>query len=176
MYQWRGLFVEPIPEYFARLQAFYAGHDGMRFENAAIAEHDGETTMLHIPPGIVDAGTVHPAFLGMSSLIPTRNGMSSAADRPVVERYAERITVKCVTVPTLLAKHAVTQFDVLHIDVEGYDWMVLKQFDLRRYHPQVVRLEQSSLAADEVRAARELLTGAGYEVVDFYDELVGVRP
>jgi hypothetical protein len=118
---------------------------------------------------------VHRAFLGMSSLIPTRNGMSSAHDRPVVERYAERVTVKCLTVPTLLTKHSIVGFDILHIDVEGYDWMVLKQFDLHRFRPKVVRLEQSSLAPDEAQAARALLMQNDYQVVDFYDELVGIR-
>lgn len=161
-YRWRGLFVEPIPEYFARLQTFYAGYDGMSFENAAVAEHDGETIMLRIPPAIVDAGTVHPAFLGMSSLIPTRNGMSSAHDRPVVERYAERVTVKCMTVATLLAKHQITTFDVLHVDVEGYDWMVLKQFDLQwACAPSAVFFLEASAAARSTRTISQFLRTCG---------------
>lgn len=175
-YRWRGLFVEPIPELFGRLLDFYKGFDGMRFENAAIAAHDGEVTMLRVAPALVDSGVVHQAFLGMSSLQPARNGLASESDRPIVQQYGEEIRVPCLTVPSLLAKHEVESIDVIHVDVEGYDWMVLQQFDLWRWRPTVVRIEQSSLSSIERREARWYMRGAGLEVVDFYDELVGVRP
>lgn len=174
-YRWRGLFVEPIPELFERLVTHYRDFEGMRFENVAIAEHDGETTMLRIPPALADTGVVHLAFLGMSSLQPPRNGLASDGDRPVVARYGEEVRVPCLTIPSLLAKHAIASIDVIHIDVEGYDWMVLQQFDLWRWQPTVVRIEQSSLSSSERREARWFMRGAGLEVVDFYDELVGVR-
>ena len=77
--------------------------------------------------------------------------------------------------PTRLAKHAVDRIDVLHIDAEGYDWMVLRQFDLRRYRPSVVRSEQSSLGTSDRAAAPAFVRAEGLEVSDFYEELVGVR-
>jgi hypothetical protein len=80
-----------------------------------------------------------------------------------------------LALPNLLRKHAVERIDVLHVDVEGYDWMVLRQFDLARYRPTVVRIERTSLAPDDVAAARAFMRQAGLTVVDFYDELVGVR-
>ena len=174
-YGWRGLFVEPVLELYQRLRVFYRDRDDMRFERAAIADSDGETTMMRIAPAIVDAGDVDYGFLGMSSLLPVRNGLKSDAARDVVERHAERITVPCMTVSTLLEKHAVEAIDVLHIDVEGYDWMVLRQFDLVRYQPAVVRIEQLNLAAEETAAARAFLAHAGLEVVEAYDELLGLR-
>src|SRR4051812_22410129 len=38
---WSGLFVEPLPKYFAALQENYRGRPGLRFERAAIADEDG---------------------------------------------------------------------------------------------------------------------------------------
>ena len=172
-YGWKGLFVEPIPELFGRLVESFAGVEGVRFERAAIASADGEVEMLRMPIGLVDAAVVHPAFGGMSTLLPARNGMASEADRAIVERHGVRIRVPGLTLKTLLDKHRISEIDLLHIDVEGYDWAVLQQFDFERYRPAIVRLEWTSLDETEQQCARARLVEYGYQVEQFYDELLG---
>lgn len=174
-YRWRGLFVEPVLELYQRLRLFYRDRDDLRFERAAIATYDGETTMLRIRPAIVDTGDVDGGFLGMSSLLPVKNGLAFESTREIVARHGEQITVPCLTMATLLRKHAVGAIDVLHVDVEGYDWMVLQQVDLARYRPAAVRIEQLNLDDGERAAARAYLSAAGLEVVDGDDELIGLR-
>src|SRR5262245_39816525 len=71
-YGWKGLFVEPIPELFERLVKSFEGVAGVLFERAAISTVDGETEMLRLPIGLVDNAVVHPAFAGMSTLLPAR--------------------------------------------------------------------------------------------------------
>src|SRR5262249_35234617 len=36
-----GLLIEPLPDQYARLRENYAGQPQLRFENCAVAEHDG---------------------------------------------------------------------------------------------------------------------------------------
>ena len=172
-YGWKGLFVEPIPEMFDRLVKSYEGVPGILFEQAAISTTDGETEMLRMPIGLVDGAVVHPAFAGMATLLPARNGMSSEADRAIVQQYGERIRVPCLTLKTLLARHRITEIDLLHIDVEGYDWAVLQQFDFTRYRPSIIRLEWTSLTESEQMSAAERLKQYDYQVERFYDELLG---
>lgn len=81
---------------------------GVRFEQAAISARDSVTEMLRMPVSLVDEGVVHPAFAGMATLLPARNGMASEADRTIVEQYGERIRAPCLTLKSLLAKHCVS--------------------------------------------------------------------
>lgn len=92
------------------------------------------------------------------------------------ERHGERIRVPATTLASLLARHGVERVDVLHIDVEGYDWEVLRQFDFDRYHPAVVRLETCSLPGDQRTEAREHLATRGYEVFDLGSDLAAIVP
>ena len=51
---WVGLFVEPVPSVFERLRENYADQPGLAFENAAIAEADGEATIYTVADGPQD--------------------------------------------------------------------------------------------------------------------------
>ena len=166
-YRWSGLFVEPIPEQFRRLGQHYAGRDyaaANKYENSAIAEHDGTIEMLTIDQRAVDEGKVHACFGGMSAIYPPRNGLASAGDAATVAVYGERIVVPCLTLRTLFERHAVESVDLLWIDAEGWDYKILRQLDFSRYRPRLIRCEYINLTADEQKAIRALLIGSGYVI------------
>lgn len=167
LYQWSGLFVEPIPEQFRRLRAHYDALPcavGNRYENSAIAEHEGTIEMLTIDQRAIDQGRVDACFAGMSAIFPPRNGLASAGDAAVVAAYGERILVPCLTLKALLARHAVQKVDMLSIDTEGWDYRILRQLDFSRYRPKLIRCEYINLTAAEQSAIRELLIGNGYVI------------
>jgi len=167
LYQWSGLFVEPVPEQFRRLRAHYGGlafAAANRYENSAIAEHDGAVEMLTINHRAVDEGKVPPCFGGMSAIYPPRNGLASNNEAATVAAYGERITVPCVTLRTLFDRHAIDRVDVLQIDAEGWDYRILRQLDFARYRPKLIRCEWINLAAGEQSALHELLAGHGFVV------------
>ena len=164
-YEWSGLYVEPMPEQFRRLRANLSGSPhmaGNRFENSAIAEHDGTIEMVTIDQRAVDEGKVHACFGGMSAIYPPRNGLATDVD--VVATYGRRIAVPCITLRTLLERHAVDAIDLLSIDAEGWDYRILRQLDFGRYRPRLIRCEYINLAPDEQAAIRELLVANDYIV------------
>jgi len=118
MYNFKGLYVEPIPVYYDLLKENYS-EGGNLFENSAISDYDGEITMLTIDKSVIDQGLVHPAFLGMSAIYPPKNGLGSEGDREVVKKYGKKITVPCITFDNLLSKHNIENFDVVKIDAEA---------------------------------------------------------
>jgi FkbM family methyltransferase len=159
-YQWSGLLVEPIPEQFRRLVSNYTAigcSPGNRYENSAIAEHDGTIQMLTIHQEAVDSGKVHECYGGMSAIYPPRNGLASEGDAETVRRYGEIIEVPCITLQTLLERHRVEAFDVLCIDAEGWDFKILRQLDFSRWRPKLIRIEYINLSHDEKAAVAELL-------------------
>jgi FkbM family methyltransferase len=164
-YQWSGLLVEPIPEQFRRLVSNYTAigcSPGNRYENSAIAEHDGAIQMMTIRQEAVDSGKVHECFGGMSAIYPPRNGLASEGDAETVRRYGELIEVPCITLLTLLERHRVETFDILCIDAEGWDFKILRQLDFSRWRPKLIRIEYINLSDEEKSAVTELLDLHGY--------------
>ena len=139
MYRWSGLFVEPIPEQFRRLQENYAKRPctpANQYENSAVAAHDGTTRMLTINQAAIDQGRVNACFGGMSAIYPPRNGLASAADAETVAQYGEVIDVNCVTLATLFTRHAIERVDLFCVDAEGWDYEVIRQFDFAAHRPR----------------------------------------
>lgn len=166
MYGWAGLLVEPMPWHFERLRAAYAclDPDGTRyrFERAAIAEADGTLRMLAIDPAAVDDGRVAACFGGMSAIWPPRNGLASEGDAAVVAQWGRAIDVPSLSLATLLTRHDVRRIDVLCIDAEGWDFRILRQLDVSRWRPLVIRCEWVNLDADEQRQVLEWLHERDY--------------
>jgi FkbM family methyltransferase len=144
-HQWSGVCVEPVPQAFERLSATYADNPRVRLANVAIDENDGVRPM-YLP---ADRDTT------LASLLPGRNILAKTRD-------VRTIDVRCVTFPHLCAEYGVSAVDVLQIDTEGYDYYVLRSFELARFRPAVVNLELFCLPLDERLACFRLLRQHGY--------------
>jgi len=166
-YDFKGLYVEPIPYLFERLKN-NIGLDGNLFENAAISEVDGTIKMMTIDQEAIDTGLVHSCFYGMSAVYPPKNGLGSEGDKEVVEKYGKIVDVPCITFKTLLEKHNITSFDVLKIDAEGHDYQIFNQLDLNKFRPKLIRLEWVNLNDEQ---KQNILTS--FEVHKYYHEFVG---
>jgi FkbM family methyltransferase len=145
MYNFKGLYVEPIPYLFKKLESNISS-DGNKFENSAISDYNGFIKMVTINQNAIDNNLVHNCFYGMSAIWPPKNGLST--DIEIVEKYGEEINVNCITLKTLLDKHKITSYDILSIDAEGHDYHIFKQIDFENYRPKLIRLEWNSL--DEI--------------------------
>lgn len=156
--QWRGVMVEPVGHLFAQLRECYGSRPGLQLENAAIGEEDGAITIHRIRTEQGD-----PLWLEQLASL----------DREVLQRnagqfgqFSDRIVsedVACLTVSTLLQRHQIQSLDLLLIDTEGWDWRVLRQFDLARLKPKLILYEHQHLSQDEHSDAHALLERHGYE-------------
>ena len=112
MYNFKVLYVEPVPYLFERLKNNIKG-DAL-FENSAISEYNGTIEMLTIDKDVIDSGLVHSCFYGMSAVYPPKNGLGSEFDRPTVEKYGKLIKVPCITFETLMNRHTLNNFDIVN--------------------------------------------------------------
>jgi FkbM family methyltransferase len=175
-YGWRGLLVEPLPDLFAQLGRTYDGCDGIILENVAIAESSGTITMTRVKPEAVAQGLVPSWAKGMSSLFEDRNGLAghriSEEDFRKIRPHIVHEVVQCDRLENILHKHHVSKIDLLQIDVEGYDYHVLKQVDFSRFQPKVIRMEWCNLPPEEKQLSRNLLRRAGYHLVELEFDLI----
>lgn len=172
-HSWSGVLVEPVPYVFARLRAQRGADSRVRLENAAIADSDGVAQLHHLRPR--RDGEDLPEWydqLGSFSL-PTILKHEEAI--PNIRDLLVSTEVRTLTFDSLCAKHQLPSFDLLHIDVEGFDWEVLRQIDLQRYQPDIVLYERVHLSDGDAAAARRRLETAGYSVLDGVFDTVAVR-
>ena len=151
---WRGLLVEPVPYVFRRLQERWGHNPRLLLENAAVAAATGTTTFhfvresTDLPRGYDHLGSLSQELLrSHTEIVPELEGRLISA------------TVPAVTFPDLLTKHRIAAFDLLVMDLEGFDYEVLKQVDFTRHCPQLVMYEHAFLS-DADRAAARYRSGA----------------
>ncbi|MCS6316685.1 MAG: FkbM family methyltransferase [Nitrospira sp.] len=163
---WHGLLIEPLPDLFAQLRETYDGREGMLFENVAVADYTGQKTMIRVDPEAVELGRVPYWAKGIGSFYHDRNALGgqriSDAEFATIRPHIISETVRCDTLENLFQKHRIHKVDLLQIDVEGYDYLVLKQFDFSRFRPRVIRMEWDNLPQDEKQMTVALLKQWGY--------------
>jgi FkbM family methyltransferase len=158
--RWKGIFIEPVKYAFDRLRSNYNGDARFVFENIAISESPGEADFFYVSE---DAKTK----LGE---LPYWYDQLGSFDREHIVKHLEgqlepfivKERVKCETLTHVLNRNHVSKIDLLHIDVEGFDYNILSKVDFLRYRPDVILFEHKHLTQNNRRNARLLLKSYGY--------------
>jgi FkbM family methyltransferase len=159
---WRGLFIEPLPDPFGRLVKGYGGSGRFIFEQIAISNRREERQFYHVPREAAEGHCLPCRFDQMGSFDRTHITKHDARlDEVIVET-----TVKSEPLPFVLNRHGITGVDLIHIDVEGYDYEVLKQINFEQWQPKLILYESGHLNASDGKAAISLLRSHGFEVVN----------
>jgi FkbM family methyltransferase len=154
-YRWRGILVEPQEVEFEKLKVTYRDDlDRIALEKVAVAETDGTCTLYRMK----DSAITHNYQRGLASLLPNDAALFTAE------------IVPCITFETLTRRHHVSRIDLLQIDVEGYDFRILKSIDLRQTRPTLIRYEHKNLRPKDKKACKEYLGSHGYRILEMkYD-------
>lgn len=154
-----GIIVEPQAWAFQSLQKTYADCPDVTLVRAALAAKDGEATLHKIRDDLDVPGPLR----GLASF-----------DREVVLRHRKQWpnleaclgteTVPAVTFAALFARRKVERVDILQIDTEGFDFEVLKLFDVATHRPRLIQFEHKHLSRRDLDGALAILLRSGYQV------------
>lgn len=148
---WTGLLVEADP---ALAEACRRNRPGSRVIEAALSSEDG--------------GTVTFAKVEGGGGVDTLGFIEEAGDEAHRRRVArsggqiESVTVSRRSLDSVLEETGCTQVDWMSIDVEGAELDVLAGFDLERFGPRVLMLEDNSGGSD--RRVEQLIRPFGYRL------------
>lgn len=169
---WRGLLVEPLPDVFEQLSATYLGRGNLILENVGIAPEEGTLPFYRV--GISRA----PWATGLSSF--QRDTIVKHFENGYIQRQAqmdgikvpenvddviEEVLIRTKTISGIADEHGISNFDVVCIDTEGFDYEILKLIDFSRFKPSLIMFERKHLSADEAAGAVALLAAQGYHVM-----------
>ena len=156
--RWSGVLVEPVAHLFAQLAERYGQNSALRLERAAIGERDG-TAVIHRLQTTAAETLWLEQLASLDPEVLRQNARQFGVTEPVI--ISE--TVPSVSVATFLARHQLTRLDLVIIDTEGWDWRILRQFDLTKYRPKLMLYEHQHLSPEERAQAHRFLARHAYD-------------
>ena len=155
---WTCVLVEPQPESFQILQTIYCDRDKVHCINAAIGPEEGTLRLYQIRDSV--EGLPYWA----NQLASTRREViASHADRiPQIDQYIEEVEMPCRTLASVCLDQHLPRIDLLAIDVEGYDYEVVRHIDQLPYRPKFIYYEHLHLSVDDYQASLKFLQSRGY--------------
>ena len=144
---WDVLCVEPNPELYASLEK-----NRRTTEMAGLSDHNEDNAMVYLydSPGSIHHGVV-------SVVEPLTERFMSAYVAASDGSYRIMPT-RLMTLDSALEKHGFPRLDFLSLDVDGIERKVLAGFDIARWNPQAVMIE-NALSEEDIR---EWFTSRGY--------------
>jgi FkbM family methyltransferase len=166
--KWYVMFIEPLPHIFRRLRANYPSSPKYRFENIAIADKKGHRRLYFISDEIKTVTKNIPFWYDQLGSFDKSHILKH--QRPLelsqvqLESFIASESVCCEPLREVLERNWITTVDLLHIDAEGYDYEIIKQVDFDASPPKAILYEHTHLSSDDKRAAKRLLSSAGYRL------------
>ncbi len=164
---WRGVYVEPSPE-FSQLCRLRHCLNNVKVLNVAAGESTAEATLMQAG----SLSTMSTDTFEEYSRIPW------ASQR--IQRDCERQTTQIRTLNSILSESGCRPgFELLVVDVEGYEENVFKGFDLAAWQPRMVIVElcdahpdfaENPVLVESARRVREVILSSGYREV-YRDEI-----
>lgn len=137
---WECLLIEPIPSFYEKIKK----NRSCMVLNYAISDSNGQSDFF-----------IADNVEALSSLVPD-------IERVTVHYQSElkKIRVERKTLNSVLESIGPKKIDFITIDVEGHELAVLKGFDLNKYSPDIIIIEDNSNGND--RKEEKYLKSFGY--------------
>lgn len=164
--KWQGILVEPVKHLYDRLRINYKDCAGLSFENVAISDKDETRNFYRLKDGL-DAMPNWSDQLGSlrrDVLLKHKDAIPYIEDHILVEK------IRCTTLEHLLEKNQTKKLDLIKMDVEGYDFEIIKTVDFKKIRPSVLIYEWKHLSAEDLLECRKLLRRNGYFIIELKDD------
>jgi FkbM family methyltransferase len=169
---WGGVLLEPQRDVYEKeLTKNYQGYTNVILENAAIAPQSGTKELYKIAFSSARWATGLSSFEKQSILNLIHSGYVEKCAKSegvlVPERIDDYITtevVRCTSFKDLISRHNISKIDILAIDTEGYDYEIIKMFDLNKMKPDMIVYENIHLNEADARACESYLIKHNYKV------------
>lgn len=172
-----GIFIEPVDFCFKRLQEnyknVYNSKNRLIFENLAIGLTADRKKIYYLPEDARQKS--------FSELPNTYDQLGSFNINHIIKHLGEQIIpyiveteVDCCPLQAVLDKHNVGRIDLVHIDVEGFDFQVLSQIDLEKYKPKLILYEHTHLTESEKEQADSWLGRYDYSVYKYRGDTLAI--
>jgi FkbM family methyltransferase len=180
---WQGVLLEPQKYVFEKyLKPLYRKTPGIKVMNAALDVADGFKPIYKVAISNSRWATGLTSFSRKILEDAVKSGsierQASKEGCPLPENKEEYISeesVECVCTETLMKRAGIEKTDWLQIDTEGFDFEIIKMFNIGLTKPTVIVYENIHLSqADRIECINHLKTN-GYVCRDFDSNTLAMR-
>ena len=125
---WTGLYVEPVTDYYKKCKDRHKKNLGVKVVNCAVGDKNGSAEIHLGGPLSTIRDDVLDKFKSMKWSKNEHGGKKETVNMMLLEKI-------------LIGAGIPKNFDVLSVDVEGYEWLALRDFDIREWGPKIVIIE-----------------------------------
>lgn len=170
-----GVLLEPQKDVFDRfLTHLYHKNKGIRLVNAALGYADGVSTLYKISFSNARWATGLATF--------NRSVLEKAFHSGHVAKQAQKENIKVpasinegiaeekievISSKTLIQRYGIKKIDLLQVDTEGFDFEIIKMFDMNIIKPRAIIYENSHLPDALKEECRQYLINNGYAVKNY---------
>ena len=180
--KWRGILIEPQRYVFETfLENLYKKSDLITPYNYALDYTNGSRTIYKLSfsnarwaTGLTtfDRNVLEKAIdSGHVGGHAQKSGIELPANR---EDYITEETIETITPKDLLIKKNIEKIDLLAIDTEGFDFEILKMFDIPSLKPRAIVYENMILSEEDKAEAVSYLENAGYQTKNIGKDTVAM--
>ena len=164
-----GIVIEPIKKYFDRLEMNYEDYPFVKALNIALHPTDKEVVIHHVDNSKDTNNTLKPWSGGLGSLFVDHHNKTKIPDE-----YMVATKVKSMTFMGLIHQHKIKNVDLLQIDVEGFDYEILKMIDFSKIKPKLIKYEHVNLPTELQTNSKNLLIRNGYKIYIENNDTIGI--
>ena len=173
--KWDGVLLEPQKYVYEKyLVPLYRNTEGIKVLNAALDENDGSKPIYKIAISNSRWATGLTSFnrkvlemaveSGSVDIQAKKEGIALPKKK---DEYISEEKVLCISTTTLLKKYKIEKIDWLQIDTEGFDYEVIKMFNIMQTKPTVISYENMHLSESDKQSCVEYLISNGYKIRNF---------
>jgi FkbM family methyltransferase len=170
--KWEGILLEPQPNVYEEyLTKLHRNSKGIQTLNAALDYTNGSRPLYKIAQsesrwatGLstfnrealeknIESGSIAVMLKNEGKIPPAR-----------AEDYITEVPVPCITSEELLRKYNIKQLDWLQIDTEGFDFEIIKMFNIPKIKPKVIVFENHHLSEADKQECSAFLQKEGYKL------------
>ncbi len=180
--KWQGVLLEPQPDvYHQYLERLHKNSPGINTLNAALDYQDGSSTIYRVSfskarwaTGLTsfDRAVVEKAVISdYVKDCARREGVDIPAK---IEDRIEAIPIKAISPRTLLEKYNISSIDWLQIDTEGFDFEIIKMFNIGITQPSVIVFEHFQFSDEERKKCFDHLHEHGYQLKQYGRDVLAI--
>lgn len=170
---WNVAFVEPVEFYMDKLKNNFGASERFTFINKAISDKNEMKEFIMFDTDSVKAGIINNGFAGVTTIYPPKNCMKSALNDINLNKHIRHVQFECIPVSELITLLPFNNINYIQIDTEGYDFMILRQFDLSNV--DFIKIEYYSLSEEEKPELFQFLINNGYSYYIVAEDVYAIK-
>src|SRR5262249_15785601 len=168
---WRGIMIEPVPYIFERLRRNYES-ERIQIMCCAVTGQPGQHAFYSVKQ---DKDPDLPRWYDQLGSFRKDIILKHSDLIPDLENRIQKINVRCQTYDQLLRELPVKKVDLLHVDTEGYDYIIIRQVNLERSGPEFVIFEHRHMSASERRELLQVFRKCNYRCLVGTNDVVCIQ-